>query len=382
MPVKIIASVTEFEQLREKWNALVDTSVYPNIFTTWEWSFLWWKHFGASVGRRDGTLFILLVENEAPDDELLGIFPFYRTGNGRLLYWIGYGARPCAEYLGPIIRHDAIEVAVQTVCDFLANDAGNWNRLFFEDYALDDPGTMAFADCLKGIFPSQTKLGEPRYFIALPDSYEAYLDTLSAGNRKYKKHRLNKSKSKYHATTEIIPVAEWEHGFSLLVELTTQARQRKGQSSPFMQTSYRDFHREVIQTLLPLNRAILFLLKYSDKPAGILYGYSLHQKCYDYQTGFATDCPGSPGDLVFQYLLMSLIDRQYSEFDFLRGTENFKSSYTKTTRETETLSVYKGNNFTYFRDRLTARLYYPLKQTIKHLLMKLTSIRLHKKGDH
>ena len=382
MPVKIITNVSEFEQLREKWNALAETSAYPNIFTTWEWSFLWWKHFGQTVGRRDGTLFILLVETDAPEGELLAIFPLYRTGKGRFLYWIGYGARPCAEYLGPIIRLDAIDVAVQTACDFLMNDAGNWNRLYFEDYAPDDPGTTAFADRLKQKLPNHAAQGEERYYIPLPDSYDAYLKTLSRNNRMYKKKRLNKSKSAYQATPEVITSTDAERGFSILVDLTTQARQRKGQSPPFFQKSYRDFHREVIETLLPLNRVILFVLNYSDQPVSIRYGYTLHQKFYDYQTGFASEAPGSPGDVTLQFLLMHLMDRQYTEFDFLRGRDEYKSAFTKTTRKTEMLSVYRGKNLIYFRDRLTARLFYPLKQTIKHLLMKLTSIRLHKKGDH
>ena len=371
MPVKVMTDVSEFESMRERWNELVDTSAYPNIFTTWEWSFLWWKYFGQTIGKRDGTLFILLVESDAPEGELLAIFPLYRTGNGRFLYWIGFGARPCAEYLGPIIRRDAIDVAVQSVCDFLVNDAGRWDCLFFEDYALDDPGTSAFADCLKQKFPSQTKLGELRYFIALPDSYDAYLKTLGKHNRDNKKNRLNKSRSTYQATSEVIPVDELERGFSILLNLTTESRQRLKQTSPYLLENYRDFHREILETLLPMNRALIFLLKYSDQPVGILYCYLLKNKCYAHQHGCVSDQTGSPGDVTIQNMMIHLIDNHFAEFDFLRGSQWYKSSYTETTRETEMLSIYRNKNAVFHRDRMIEQLFKPLKRALKYLVKKL-----------
>jgi len=312
--------------------------------------------------------------SDTPEGELLAIFPLYRTGNGRFLYWIGYGARPCPEYLGPIIRHDAIEIVVQIACDFLVNDANRWDRLFFEDYAVDDPGTSAFADRLKQKLPNHAVPGEERYYIPLPDSYDAFLKSLSTNNRKCKKNRLNRSKSAYQATTEVMTIGNLERGFSLLVDLMTQSRNRKGQSSPYMRKSYRDFHREVLETLLPLNRTVLFLLKYSDQPVGIQYGYSLRQKFYGFQTGFASEVPGSPGDVTHLYLMMHLIDRQFTEFDFLRGGEEYKSAYTKTTRKTETLSVYRRKNFICFRDRAVEHLAKPVRRYIIHFVKRIMKI--------
>ena len=382
MPIKVVTDVSEFEHLCERWNSLVETSAYPNIFTTWEWSFLWWKHFGHTVGQRDGTLFILLVESDTPDGELLAIFPLYRTGNDRFLYWIGYGARPCPEYLGPIIRHDAIDVSVQTVCDFLLKDAGSWDRLFFEDYALDDPGTLAFACLLKQMFPFQAVPGEARYYINLPDSYDAYLKTLSKHNRKNKKTRLNKSRSTFHATTEVMAIADLERGFQILLDLSTQSRLRSRQASPYLQENYRGFHKEILETLLPMNRVTLFLLKYSDVPVGIWFNYTLNHKCYAVQQGCASDCEGSPGDVTLQNLLIHLIDNQMTEFDFLRGGEWYKSAYTETMRETETLSVYRVKNIVFFRDWVVKQILKPIKRSIKFLIVRLfKTMQLGKQGD-
>ena len=378
MPVKVITDVSEFERLREKWNALVETSAYPNIFTTWEWSFLWWKHFGQTVGHRDGSLFILLVESDDSDGELLAIFPLYRTGKGRFLYWIGYGARPCPEYLGPVIRHDAIDAAVQTVCDFLANDAGRWDRLFFEDYALDDPGTAAFADRLKQLFPYQAIPGESRYIIHLPDSYDAFLKGLSKSNRDSKKKRFNKSRTAFQATAEVLTGADLERGFRILLDLSAQSRQRLHQKSPYDQDDYRAFHKEILETLLPLNRVILIILKYAETPVGIWFNYTLNQKCFAYQQGCASDCEGSPGDITLQHLLIHLISNRFAEFDFLRGNQTFKSLYTKITRNTETLSTYGKKNVSYFRDRTMEQLYRPLKRFVKRLVLKLL---LRKNGE-
>jgi len=196
-----------------------------------------------------------------------------------------------------------------------------------------------------------------------------------------KKNRMNKSKSAYQATTEVVAHAECEQGFSLLIDLTTQCRQRLKQAQPYLQESYRAFHKEILETLMPMNRATLFLLKYADAPVAVLFSYLLNRKCYASQLGWMAGRPGSPGDLIFQYMLIRMIDDQFAELDFLRGGQWYKTTFTDTTRETETLSVYSGKNFAFLRDRMTEQLYYPLKRAVKRMVMKLSTIRFRKNKE-
>ncbi|MGL4942506.1 MAG: GNAT family N-acetyltransferase [Thermoguttaceae bacterium] len=368
---RVIDDAGEFAALRPRWDALAKDAAYPNIFTTWEWVSIWWKHFACEPQTaRRWELFVVVVENH--DSEIVGIFPWYRVVGTKQINWLGFGARPCAEYLGPIIHRDSVDAVAEAVVEFLGANPNQWNTIFFEDYALDDTGTVAFASALKRRFVSRAAEGEPRYYISLPDSYAAYLQTLTSHNRGKKKNRLNQSKSRYSATTSVVTVETLDEGFSALVNLTTQSRIRAGQDSPFQNRAYAAFHRELLETLLPLNRAELFLLNYAEVPAGIWYTYTLGGKVYGYQQGCASQCDGSPGDVTLQNLLIHLIENRFEEFDFLRGGEWYKTSYTETTRPTETLTIYRTRNVKYYRDAIFNYIYRPLKRFVKRMVEKWT----------
>ncbi|MGL6194522.1 MAG: GNAT family N-acetyltransferase [Thermoguttaceae bacterium] len=369
--VHVVNDVETFHNIREKWNSLADASAYPNIFTTWEWSFLWWKHFGQPAGNNHWELFILLVESNETEPELLAIFPFYRIKKEKNLNWLGYGARPCAEYLGPIIKKEMVSEVVEATMEFLTDNPQQWNSIFFEDYALDDSGTVAFASSLKERFLFRSAVGEPRYYIPLPNSYDEYLKTLSQHNRKRKKERINQAKSRYNAALTPVQSAECDAGFATLVELTTLARDKHRQKNPYDSSSYFGLHHDLVTTLLPQGKVNLMLLTFESKPASLWYVYLYHEKCYAHQQGHDTSLKGSPSDVALQMLLMYLIENGYKEFDFLRGGEWYKTSYTETTRPTELLTIYRTKNTRYFRDWCVCNMYRPIKHFVKKLLIKM-----------
>jgi CelD/BcsL family acetyltransferase involved in cellulose biosynthesis len=84
--------VPSLDAAREEWQALARRS--RNVFQTWEWTKLWWRHFGA--GR---PLQITLVRR--PDGGALAILPLYLAMRRplRIVRFLGHGP---AHLLGPI----------------------------------------------------------------------------------------------------------------------------------------------------------------------------------------------------------------------------------------------------------------------------------------
>jgi len=48
LKLRVIEDFNEFENLRNVWNSILQRSFDNNIFSTWEWLWCWWKHFGKS----------------------------------------------------------------------------------------------------------------------------------------------------------------------------------------------------------------------------------------------------------------------------------------------------------------------------------------------
>ena len=371
--VRLVDSEEAFHALKDRWNELSDASVYPNIFSTWQWCSIWWKWYGEK--ELHGKLFLVLIES---DDQLVGLFPLYLSTKGisginrtRTLHFIGYGARPSGEYWGPIIRKDWVEPVCDAALDFFHKPKADWDSFFFESYALDDPGTVAFTQKMKVAFPSYSQEDEERFYITFSGTYDDYLKTLSGHNRSKKKNRYNQAIKKNGATfctMELDTIDKW---FPVMKDLLKESRRRLNQVSPYETDKYCDFQIELLNALLPLQHADVSLLNYEGHPVAVTYSFLYCGKCFFYQPGYASNIQGSPGDVSLQMLLMKMIDLGCTEFDFLRGGEWYKSQYTDVGRKTEMLVLFPKRNKSYFLTLFAHYFYKPLRRSAKRILLLL-----------
>ena len=382
LDIRVVRETAEFHALKDQWNELVDSSEYPNIFTTWEWASIWWKWYGEKELK--GELFVLLLENGS---ELVGIVPFYRVRKGipfimstRHLQLIGYDGQTCPEYLGPMIRKGWIAPVCEKTVAFLQENRKDWDSIFFEDYALDDPGTVALVEQMKGCFEKKAEPGEVRYNIQLPESYDTYLASLSYHNRRRKRERINQSRSRHNAVWYVVSEDTFDFWFQTLVELTNRAREKHKEKNPFLLPTFSGFHWEVCESLFPQGKVLPFILNFNDKPASAWYVYTFHGKCAAYQQGHDTNLKGSPSDVALQMLLMYLIENGFHEFDFLRGGEWYKTTFTDSGRKTESFHAFPKKNSAFFLFRFVHDIYLPLRRQAKQIVVKLCSL-LKKSGS-
>ena len=371
MNIELIRSETEFLALREPWNTLVDAAAYPNVFTTFDWQTVWWNWYGKNTDH--GELFVLTIRKAG---ELIGIVPFYRRRRqtplflGKHLNFIGFGGRTCPEYLGPIVRQGFVaEVADKTV-KFLKSHPTEWDSLFIEDYALDDPAAVALAERLKSAFASYFGPGENRYIMSLFANYEAYLQSLGSHNRKRKKDAMNQARKRYDARVEFQKGDNLDEWLPTIVQLTSEARSRHAQTSLMQEPDYVGFHRDLLSTLLPQGRAVILFLHFDNQPVASWYAFLLNDKCYAYQQGSRLGVKGCPGNVGLLFLLEHLMERGFKEFDFLRGGEWYKTLFTQQFRETVWMYAFRKPGFVFQLRRfldLTAR---PLVRKIRNLLRR------------
>lgn len=358
MDLRILTTPEEFAAIREDWNSLVDRSVYPNFFLRAEWLLAWWKWFGQAIG---AYRFLLVYDA----DELVGGFPLFRQRGGKLKIQ-GYDGLTCPEYLGLVVLPDHIEPVVKTLVDYLAATK-DWTELFFEDYTVEDPGTAYFAQCLKRRFPNWEYPGEPRYYIPLPETYDDYLKTRSSSNRWRKKNSLRKAKELYHAELREIGAEDIDHWFPLMQKLSLASVGRKVARPSLLHKPFEAMFRELLRELLPRREARLFFMYYEGIPVAFQLGFSYKNKFYYYQVGCNPKHPGRPGDTTTQYALIRFIEEGYREFDFLRGTEDYKLRWTDLGHDTENLYLFRRKAFSYYHRLFLDRIARPAYRCLKRL---------------
>jgi CelD/BcsL family acetyltransferase involved in cellulose biosynthesis len=106
-----IEPLPSLESVREKWNELAARSS-GNVFATWEWNSIWWRHFGE--GRR-----LLATACRAADGSLIAVLPLYLWSARplRVVRFLGHGA---GNELGPISSPGARTAAARALRSTLA----------------------------------------------------------------------------------------------------------------------------------------------------------------------------------------------------------------------------------------------------------------------
>ncbi|MDR2346642.1 MAG: GNAT family N-acetyltransferase [Planctomycetaceae bacterium] len=355
LEIQKLISLDEFSSIREEWNSLIDRSIYPNVFFRAEWLLAWWKHFGSTLG----TFCVLLVRD---GNNLIGGLPLFRERNGTLKF-LGFDGVTCPEYLGLVVEEDQVNLVVQELVNFLMSWS-SWTQFYFEDYAIEDLGTLRFVEIMKRQFSFWERAGEGRYYIPLPDSYEKYLMSRGQNNRYKKRKELKKAIERYHARLVEPEFSEINKWFPELQRLGIAALEHKT-LPPMARENFSALIYDLIVELLPHREFRIFMLYYGDIPAAFKLGFIYAGKFYDYLTGFDPNLAGRAGNIVIHFILMKLIEEGINEFDFLRGLEDYKTHWTEYMRHTQTIIFFRRRGLAYYRIKFIENIIRPIWRKLK-----------------
>jgi CelD/BcsL family acetyltransferase involved in cellulose biosynthesis len=152
---------------------------------------------------------------------------------------------------------------------------------------------------------------------------------------------------------------------SLLFTLHNQRRQQKQGAGVFEEESLCQFHRLVAMRLAGKRWTRVYVLQVSGAPVAALYGFETRQRFYYFQSGWDPQWSRlSPGTVMLSMVVEDCILRGLRQFEFLRGTEEYKARWTDKTRPT--LNVLAA------RDWL-ARIYIQSRRLWKYRLGSLRS---------
>jgi CelD/BcsL family acetyltransferase involved in cellulose biosynthesis len=330
--INIIDNMDKWEGISNRWNDLLTQSSANTIFLTWEWLFSW----AETYIREDRQLFIITVFD---DEELVGIAPWYVDGAPSSLFRlrkIEFLGSPEAgsDYLDVIIKKGREKKVTQRIYDFLfAEGARLWDCFFLRDIPAGSLFLLHFFEKIKeaGKY-AEIHPGSFCPVAALPASNEDFLSGLSSHHRlQLRRHRkiLEKEGNATHHS-----FAGPESEISLDTFLSFH-RDKKGSRDERFYSLLKTF----VSRCKGKDWVQIDILSAGEKPvAGFFhfrYGNILHQ--YIMVTDRTFNPKVSIGNILIGFCIEESISRGFSAYDFLKGAEEFKFSWTGGGRSSLTL---------------------------------------------
>ncbi len=340
--VDLITTTSEFEALRPGWDALVELAPRASIFMTWEWQYLWWKHYG-----HDRSLRVLVAFE---GDRMVGILPMYLRTT-RLLRWIplrvlqpvGSGGDTSPDYLEPLLEGGVGKFASASLIGCVFERVRGWDQLMLSDLNPDSEFKPTLENvCRKRGLWYRTGVSARIRYIALPGSWDEFIGSLSRDRRQAMRYCRRRFEAMPGARFRIVSESgpALDAAIDRLIEWHKMRWTDRGVGHAFSSAQYCGFHRELMHELQGKGQLRLICLEVESLAIAMLYCFRFRDSWFYFQAGFdPAHGKLSPGLVLLGYAIERAISEGCHEFDMLRGEHEYKAQLAKLMRETLQVQV-------------------------------------------
>jgi CelD/BcsL family acetyltransferase involved in cellulose biosynthesis len=175
--------------------------------------------------------------------------------------------------------------------------------------------------------------------LALPDSWDTYLGSLSSSRRQTVR-RKERALLRDHAVTFTDYAGRVDEGWEHLVRLHEQ---RWSGAGAFRDPGVAELQLAFAREMARRERLWLTTLDVAGQPVAAWYGFSSEDTVYFYQSGRAPEWEGaSVGAVLMGMMIRRAIERGFRWFDFLRGDDPYKRDWTDARRMTREVVVFRS----------------------------------------
>jgi len=328
--IEEVTDVEVFSSLKERWDALLEESSDNNIFLTWEWLFIWWRHYGKGKQLR-----ILLIKEQ---DKIIGILPLMQWQYKKGPFHVNVLENICAEecdYSGVILT-ERIDESIAVLLDYLSKITSD-GKTFVRIWHV--PIASSFLTVLQKSYPLYAKslalderLSSYCIYITLPATWEGYFQNLGRKTRRNIRRLSNLLErdhkvefKKYSGDDEI------QNKLEILFHLHQQRWQGKDNGSKFLETRAREFYIDASEAFQEKGWLDLSFLDIGGKIVSIEWGFNYDESYWSMTSSFDCDYSRySVGNIHAMHLVKAAICNGQLKYYMLKGTEEYKSHYTKT----------------------------------------------------
>jgi CelD/BcsL family acetyltransferase involved in cellulose biosynthesis len=298
-----------------RWNALVAESRSRSVFLTSQWQREWLRTFGAGRPVR------VLAASDATET-LAGLLPLYEEEPA---LWRIVGGVDVSDYLDLIAAPGREEEVWEALLQHRAAERAVWH---LRGIRADSPTVTR----LPGLAPAHglacaVEVEERCPVLHLPESWDAYLATLSGKDR----HELRRKMRKLEAELPEVRVrgvtAPGEMDTALTHFLRLHRLSRTGKAK-FMDERMERFFRVALGALAAFGWVRLWFLESAGTPVASFICTEYAESVGLYNSGFdPAHSRLAPGIVLLGHVIRDAIERRIPTFDFLRGDEPYKYAF-------------------------------------------------------
>jgi CelD/BcsL family acetyltransferase involved in cellulose biosynthesis len=316
----VYTEAAAFLTLRDEWQALLPATAANTVFSTPQWLGTWWQVFG-----KDRPLHLVAFRQ---DGLLMGLAPLMRSAEDGRRCVCFIGGVDVSDYFDILVRQGHEAATLSAFLDHI-DSLSDWDVVDLHSVRDGAPSLTLLPDLARARgYAVSVKQEDVCPIIQLPDTWDAYLESLSKKDRhelRRKLRRLDSEAPGQWSWRTVSDAAELPQALADFFDL--HAKSGPGKAG-FWDQSRQAFFEANARAMLAAGWLHLSFLELNGSRAAAIYAYDyddamgLYNSGYDPAQGYL-----SVGVLLVALGVQEAIAAGKRRFDFLRGSEPYKYAF-------------------------------------------------------
>ena len=315
MSTELYVGEGAFDALAAEWDALAGRGMTDTPFQTLAYQRAWWTHLHPA----GGTLLTVAARGEAGELAAIGCF-FALDGTLRF-----NGCVEETDYLDLIAPAEQSATAWAEVLSCLESvTSPAWTSLDLCNVPHDSPSRAILpALAAERGYALHEEQAEVCPTIPLPDSFDAYLENLDSKQRREVSRKLRRAEGADLTTTAVGPEDDVDAAVAQFLDLLQKSTFEK---RDWLNEGRRAVFHDVARAAQAAGTLQLLFCGVEGRAASALFNFDYRDRVWVYNSGLdpAAFSALSPGVVLTAAAIERAIALGRSEFDFLRGNEEYK----------------------------------------------------------
>jgi len=338
--VELMTTPANFTALRPEWGDLLERSDGA-LFLAWEWLYPWWRRIGPEREPR------LLLARE-PDGRLSGLLPLSvetpRAFGGRIRRWAFLGETHVgSDGLDALVERGREEELSRLFASELKAREAAWDVLELTDLEAGSPLVTALREAFGATHAVEQWDRHlcPFEVFGPGETFDAFLRRTGRRDNFLRRRkwlaaqpgfRLERSEKPGELA---VPMAE-------LLRLHAARWAADGGSQGIRGPATESFHRDATEWLAERGKARLYTMWVGGKAVASVYGLLHRGEFIYFQSGYDPEWRNrSVGLVLVGETFRDALEGGLRGYDFLRGTETYKSDWTSRVRRTVAVRIHR-----------------------------------------
>lgn len=311
--LEVIDDLARWIELGPEWQYLEASVPHSTPFQTSQWQLTWWRHFGSG-----GLRVFILRDGEGT---MVGLVPcFLHQWEGRRqLTLIGSGI---SDYLEPAIAPAFCQEIVDCFRDHLVATR-DWDICSWQDLSSGTPLCgLGSSRCLR----VRCQPDSPCSAIAIEKSFAEFWAGRPSGLRR--NVRRYREKAEQVATLEFDAAPYERECLEALIRLHSARWREQGQPGMISANRSAGFLIDVAEAFRERQMLWFFSLRFQAEIVAVIMAFDYRNVLYGYLSAFDPSYADFGfGRILLFHSLRYAFERRYASWNFLRGSEPYKSDW-------------------------------------------------------